>query len=207
MRVLFTLFISILIFESISLQSKSAASLPDNKMIVTGDNINVRTEPGVNAPVIAQLKIGEMITFLSREEKKVSISGKEGYWTYVDTGIEDTASNTAAKKGWVFGFYLADIKDFKPVARLKKTTISLSEGGMGLTCAFTNDGMYSMQMSLIEDMGDKPREVSAKGRVLRHNNVLFVPCDTFYGGEFFIVQQDGRICYGSCCDNSSPCRP
>ena len=74
--------------------------------ILTGDNVNVRTEPNTNATVLLKLKKGTKVVVINREDEEVTIGDKTGHWAYIDTGVKDKKGNTI--KGWVFDVYLKE---------------------------------------------------------------------------------------------------
>ncbi|URA10591.1 SH3 domain-containing protein [Thermospira aquatica] len=74
--------------------------------ILTGDNVNVRTEPSTNSAVLCRLKKGARVKFLEGSETTLTIGDKTGYWLYIDTGIKDKKGNTI--KGWVLDLYLGE---------------------------------------------------------------------------------------------------
>jgi len=74
--------------------------------VVTGDNVNVRTEPNTNATVLLKLKKGAKVVVINRQDEEVTIGDKTGHWAYIDTGVKDKKGNTI--KGWVFDVYLKE---------------------------------------------------------------------------------------------------
>ncbi len=72
--------------------------------ILTGDNVNVRSEASTNSTVLLKLKKGARVKLLKRSEVEFTIGDKKGYWVYIETGVKDKKGKTI--KGWVVDVYL-----------------------------------------------------------------------------------------------------
>ncbi|URA09902.1 SH3 domain-containing protein [Thermospira aquatica] len=74
--------------------------------ILTGDNVNVRSEASTNSAVLLKLKKGARVKLLERSDVTFTIGDRTGYWVYIDTGVKDKEGNTI--KGWVVDIYLKE---------------------------------------------------------------------------------------------------
>ncbi|URA09423.1 SH3 domain-containing protein [Thermospira aquatica] len=73
--------------------------------ILTGDNVNVRSEASTNSAVLFKLKKGARVKLLERSDVTFTIGDRTGNWVYIDTGVKDKKGNTI--KGWVLDLYLS----------------------------------------------------------------------------------------------------
>ncbi|URA10665.1 SH3 domain-containing protein [Thermospira aquatica] len=74
--------------------------------ILTGDNVNVRSEASTNSAVLLKLKKGARVKLLERSDVTFTIGDRTGNWVYIDTGVKDKKGNTI--KGWVVDIYLKE---------------------------------------------------------------------------------------------------
>ncbi len=75
--------------------------------ILTGDNVNVRSEAATNGAVLLKLSKGAKVTLLKRSDVALTVGDKKGYWAFIDTGIAKKDGEETIK-GWVFDYYLKE---------------------------------------------------------------------------------------------------
>ncbi len=88
------------------LLSQSEATNSKAYYILTGDNVNVRSEASTNSVVLLKLKKGARIKLLERSDVEFTVGDKKGYWVYIETGVKDKKGKTI--KGWVVDVYLKE---------------------------------------------------------------------------------------------------
>ncbi len=88
------------------LLSQSEVTNSKDYYILTGDNVNVRSEASTNSAVLLKLKKGARVKLLERSDISFTIGDKTGNWVYIDTGVKDKKGNTI--KGWIVDVYLKE---------------------------------------------------------------------------------------------------
>lgn len=91
--------------------AKELKGLPKDILIVTGNNVNVRVEPNVNSNEVLKINLADKVKIIKRSGKIITIGDKNGEWLYVDTR-KINKKNRETFKGWVFSYYLSDLKNF-----------------------------------------------------------------------------------------------
>lgn len=74
--------------------------------ILTGDNVRVRSAAGTNSIVLLSLNKNANVKLMNRSNISFSIGDKKGYWTLIDTGIDNRKKGTI--KGWLIDYYLKE---------------------------------------------------------------------------------------------------
>ncbi|URA10630.1 SH3 domain-containing protein [Thermospira aquatica] len=77
---------------------------PEIYYILTGDNVNVRSEASTNSAVLLKLKKGARVKLLERSDVTFTIGDRTGNWVYIDTGVKDKKGKPI--KGWMVDIYL-----------------------------------------------------------------------------------------------------
>jgi len=78
-------------------KTKVIMTYPENKyLVISGDNVNVRENPGLSAKVVTKFSSGEVIKVIEKGNKE-TIGGTADYWYKIQS--------TQGQKGWVFGKY------------------------------------------------------------------------------------------------------
>lgn len=73
------------------------AKLPNTQLMITAENLNVRSEPDTDADnVVFQLDNGDICEILQRSDEMVKIRDMEDYWYQIEKD---------GQKGWVFGYF------------------------------------------------------------------------------------------------------
>lgn len=73
------------------------AKLPNTQLMITAENLNVRSEPDNTADnVVFQLNDGDICEILQRGSEMAKIRDMEDYWYQIEKD---------GQKGWVFGFF------------------------------------------------------------------------------------------------------
>ena len=71
--------------------------LPANQLMVTTDNLNVRSEPDSEADnIVFKLQAGDICNILERGEAKVEIRNMNDFWYLIEKD---------GKEGWIFGYF------------------------------------------------------------------------------------------------------
>ena len=74
---------------------------------VTGNNVEIRSDPDMRLPVLIVLSKGAKVGLISIDDKAVNIPGKKGsHWAYIDTGLKDKDGKEI--KGSVLDYYLKE---------------------------------------------------------------------------------------------------
>jgi uncharacterized protein YgiM (DUF1202 family) len=77
-------------------------SISNVTMVLTGDNVRVRTEAGTNGAVVATLSKGAKVKLIERTDIALTVGDKTGFWALVETA--------SGIKGYVFDAYLKEEK-------------------------------------------------------------------------------------------------
>lgn len=73
------------------------ANLPNTQLMITAENLNVRSEPDNTAEnVVFQLNNGDICEILQRSKEMVKIREMEDYWYQIEKD---------GQKGWVYGYF------------------------------------------------------------------------------------------------------
>ncbi len=83
---------------------KPSSVLSGSIYILTGDNVNVRSEASTNSAVLVKLSKGAKVTLLKRSDIALTVGDKKGFWAYIDTGVKGKTGENI--KGWIFDYYL-----------------------------------------------------------------------------------------------------
>ena len=67
--------------------------------IITGNNVNIRTQPNLTSKVVAQSHKGDEVVFIKKSDSKMKVGSDEHYWIQVKLPGE--------QQGWVYGKYLS----------------------------------------------------------------------------------------------------
>jgi len=115
-----------------------AAKRPDRRTVATpqGHPLNVRSAPGVRAPVVTQLPRGTLLTILAESD--------DGNWLRIETPKGDT--------GWVSAAYVQVPSAWAATAQsLGDALATALKGAFGLFILY---GIYRFLRALIEDDGN-----------------------------------------------------
>jgi len=141
----------------------------NNFVIICGDKVNVRAEPNVNAKVLECLSICKDVILLKKSGKKEKIGKIEGKWAYIDTRYYKDDKHEETLKGWVFDYYLADLKNFKRVTSFIECKIEGWSGDYLLSYKFYKDGTYKRKK-----YDYKSRKIidNIRGEVYRYRDII-----------------------------------
>lgn len=81
----------------IELPSTPVLSARSRWGVITSSHLRLRRQPNTASAPVTTLWQGTMLEILSRDERKVRVEGRDGYWYQV---VYD------GLQGWVFGAYL-----------------------------------------------------------------------------------------------------
>ncbi|MCP5498189.1 MAG: SH3 domain-containing protein [Leptospiraceae bacterium] len=88
-------------------------------VVLSGDNVNVRSQPNMKGKVLGRLKYGTLASIQKKINKLENINGKSGKWIYVK--FENCSFNMACETsersdGWVFDAFVVRFSQFQKSA-------------------------------------------------------------------------------------------
>ena len=167
--------------------------LKDDKYIIVGNNVNVRSKPDIESEVLTQMKITAILTVLERSGAEYSDGVVTGEWVYVDTGRLDPDDFRKHIKGWMLDYYLAQANQFEKVTEFYEFTFFDGYGSYIINYDFKKDGTCVLNVTeyCYEKRGVIVTE-KIKGVLWRYRNVIIA--ETGGWVSYFNID-NGRLCF------------
>ncbi|MCP4129460.1 MAG: SH3 domain-containing protein [bacterium] len=122
--------------------SGQVPELPANHYIVLGDKLNVRESSSLRSSVAGQLRVGTIVKVTERSSEWKKIGGNTGQWVKITTETS-FANSGSSLEGWVFDYFISDIKKFRQLGRFNHNALTVKKGAATGVYTFFPDGTYS----------------------------------------------------------------
>ncbi len=162
----------------------------ETRVVVVGNNINVRKDPTTKSPILYQLKLAERVTIL-KESNIVYLSKQaKGNWVYIDTEYTKVDHKDSIK-GWVVDYFLAKYSSFKKVNNFLSCSIEGTIGDWHMKYVFYKNGKYRR-----EDYDYSTRKRIYKfGKIYKYRKVLFLKDNDGTAVDYFYFNHKGFLCH------------